>query len=118
MSTIVVSGALANRQRNGGEAWVRLNGVLCLRRREAGVVEPGPRPVGKPRSLIRFVQDRLGYDHRYALDPAEGPAGIRRETWVLQGERPVQPGRGGGICWALKSFTRPAFLSGGSTCGH
>jgi hypothetical protein len=32
MRTIVVSGALANKPRNGGEAWVRLNWVLGLKR--------------------------------------------------------------------------------------
>ena len=30
--TILVSGAMANKHRNGGEAWVRLNWLLGLRR--------------------------------------------------------------------------------------
>ena len=40
--------------------------------------------VGKPRSLIRFVKDRLGHDRRYAIDPTriEQEIGWRpRETW-------------------------------------
>jgi len=32
MTTIIVSGAIANKPRNGGEAWVRLNWVLGLRK--------------------------------------------------------------------------------------
>jgi dTDP-glucose 4,6-dehydratase len=27
--------------------------------------------LGKPRSLIRFVEDRPGHDQRYALDPSK-----------------------------------------------
>jgi dTDP-glucose 4,6-dehydratase len=40
--------------------------------------------LGKPRSLIRFVQDRPGHDRRYAIDPKliEGELGWHpRETW-------------------------------------
>jgi len=40
--------------------------------------------LGKPRSLIRFVKDRLGHDRRYAIDPsrAESELGWRPlETW-------------------------------------
>lgn len=40
--------------------------------------------IGKPRSLIRFVNDRPGHDRRYAIDPAllETELGWRpRETW-------------------------------------
>lgn len=40
--------------------------------------------LGKPRSLIRFVKDRLGHDRRYAIDPsrAEFELGWRPlETW-------------------------------------
>src|SRR2546428_7881354 len=32
MSTILVSGALANKHLNGGEAWVRLNWILGLKK--------------------------------------------------------------------------------------
>lgn len=40
--------------------------------------------LGKPRSLIRFVKDRLGHDRRYAIDPtkAETQLGwLPVETW-------------------------------------
>jgi len=40
--------------------------------------------LGKPTSLITFVEDRLGHDHRYAIDPQkiETELGWRpRETW-------------------------------------
>ena len=40
--------------------------------------------LGKPRSLITFVKDRLGHDRRYAMDPQliESELGWRpRETW-------------------------------------
>lgn len=40
--------------------------------------------LGKPRSLIKFVKDRLGHDRRYAIDPSlvESELGWRpRETW-------------------------------------
>jgi dTDP-glucose 4,6-dehydratase len=40
--------------------------------------------LGKPHSLIKYVQDRLGHDRRYAIDPtkAETQLGWRpRETW-------------------------------------
>jgi dTDP-glucose 4,6-dehydratase len=40
--------------------------------------------LGKPRSLIQFVKDRLGHDRRYAIDPAlvETELGWQpRETW-------------------------------------
>jgi dTDP-glucose 4,6-dehydratase len=48
------------------------------------VVESLLDEVGKPRSLIRFVKDRLGHDRRYAIDPTliESELGWRpRETW-------------------------------------
>jgi dTDP-glucose 4,6-dehydratase len=40
--------------------------------------------LGKPRSLIKFVEDRLGHDRRYAIDPSliETELGWRpRENW-------------------------------------
>ena len=40
--------------------------------------------LGKPRTLITFVNDRLGHDRRYAIDPArmETELGWRpSETW-------------------------------------
>jgi dTDP-glucose 4,6-dehydratase len=53
-------------------------------RRNIDVVESLLDAVGKPRSLIRFVKDRLGHDRRYAIDPTliESELGWRpRETW-------------------------------------
>jgi dTDP-glucose 4,6-dehydratase len=54
-------------------------------RRNLEVVESLLEALGKPRSLIRFVKDRLGHDRRYAIDPTriETELGWRpRETWV------------------------------------
>lgn len=48
------------------------------------VVEALLDALGKPRSLIKFVGDRLGHDRRYAIDPslAEAELGWQpRETW-------------------------------------
>jgi dTDP-glucose 4,6-dehydratase len=39
-------------------------------RRNLEVVESLLDALGKPRSLIRFVKDRLGHDRRYAIDPS------------------------------------------------
>ncbi len=53
-------------------------------RRNIDVVESLLDAVGKPRSLITFVKDRLGHDRRYAIDPSltESELGWRpRETW-------------------------------------
>lgn len=53
-------------------------------RRNLEVVESLLDALGKPRSLIRFVKDRLGHDRRYAIDPSriEAELGWRpRETW-------------------------------------
>jgi dTDP-glucose 4,6-dehydratase len=53
-------------------------------RRNIDVVESLLDAVGKPRSLITFVKDRLGHDRRYAIDPslAETELGWRpQETW-------------------------------------
>lgn len=53
-------------------------------RRNLEVAESLLQALGKPRSLIRFVKDRLGHDRRYAIDPslAETELGWRpRETW-------------------------------------
>ena len=52
--------------------------------RNLEVVESLLDALGKPRSLIRFVKDRPGYDRRYAIDPSriESELGWRpRETW-------------------------------------
>jgi dTDP-glucose 4,6-dehydratase len=53
-------------------------------RRNLEVVQSLLEALGKPRSLIRFVNDRPGHDRRYAIDPSfvESQLGWRpRETW-------------------------------------
>ena len=53
-------------------------------RRNLEVAEAILDALGKPRTLIRHVRDRLGHDRRYAIDPAlvENELGWRpRETW-------------------------------------
>ncbi|HVF23000.1 MAG TPA: dTDP-glucose 4,6-dehydratase [Pyrinomonadaceae bacterium] len=53
-------------------------------RRNLEVIESLLDALGKPRTLIGFVKDRLGHDRRYAIDPAriETELGWRpRETW-------------------------------------
>jgi dTDP-glucose 4,6-dehydratase len=54
-------------------------------RRNLDVVESVLDTLGKPRSLIKFVKDRLGHDRRYAIDPSlvENELGWKpRETWT------------------------------------
>jgi dTDP-glucose 4,6-dehydratase len=49
--------------------------------------------LGKPRSLIQFVKDRLGHDRRYAIDPslAESVLGWRpAETWETGLEKTIR----------------------------
>jgi dTDP-glucose 4,6-dehydratase len=53
-------------------------------RQNIEVVESLLEILGKPKSLIRFVQDRLGHDRRYAIDPGliETELGWQpQETW-------------------------------------
>jgi dTDP-glucose 4,6-dehydratase len=53
-------------------------------RRNLDVVESVLDALGKPRSLIKFVKDRLGHDRRYSIDPSlvETELGWKpRETW-------------------------------------
>ncbi len=53
-------------------------------RRNLDVVQSLLDALGKPRSLIKFVADRLGHDRRYAIDPSlvESELDWRpRETW-------------------------------------
>jgi dTDP-glucose 4,6-dehydratase len=53
-------------------------------RRNVDVVGSLLDALGKPRSLITFVKDRLGHDRRYAMDPQliESELGwLPRETW-------------------------------------
>jgi dTDP-glucose 4,6-dehydratase len=57
------------------------------------VVESLLHAVGKPRSLIRFVKDRLGHDRRYAIDPSliELELGWRPlETWETGLQKTIQ----------------------------
>jgi dTDP-glucose 4,6-dehydratase len=54
-------------------------------RRNIEVVESVLETLGKPRSLIKYVKDRLGHDRRYAIDPSlvESELGWQpRETWA------------------------------------
>jgi dTDP-glucose 4,6-dehydratase len=54
-------------------------------RKNLDVVESVLDALGKPRSLIKFVKDRLGHDRRYAIDPSlvEKELGWKpRETWT------------------------------------
>ncbi len=49
--------------------------------------------LGKPRSLINFVTDRLGHDRRYAIDPTKIERELgwtTRETWETGLERTIQ----------------------------
>jgi dTDP-glucose 4,6-dehydratase len=62
-------------------------------RRNLDVVESLLDTVGKPRSLIRFVKDRLGHDRRYAIDPTliENELGWRPlETWESGMQKTIQ----------------------------
>ena len=77
-------------------------------RRNVDVVTTLLDALGKPRSLIEFVGDRLGHDRRYAIDPSvvESELGWRPlETWQSGLEKTIQwyrdnPG------WIEKSETR------------
>lgn len=54
-------------------------------RRNLEVVESLLEALGKPRSLIKFVTDRLGHDRRYAIDPTFIESELDwqpRETWA------------------------------------
>lgn len=62
-------------------------------RRNIEVVESLLETLGKPRSLINFVKDRLGHDRRYAIDPSliESELGWRpRETWESGLQKTIQ----------------------------
>jgi dTDP-glucose 4,6-dehydratase len=61
-------------------------------RRNIEVAEALLDALGKPRTLIKFVKDRLGHDRRYAIDPslAEAELGWRpRETWATGLEKTI-----------------------------
>jgi dTDP-glucose 4,6-dehydratase len=62
-------------------------------RRNIDVAESVLDALAKPRSLIRFVEDRLGHDRRYAIDPIkiENDLGWKpRETWASGLEKTVR----------------------------
>jgi dTDP-glucose 4,6-dehydratase len=56
-------------------------------RRNIEIVEQILHELGRPRSLIRFVEDRPGHDRRYAIDPAkaESELGWRAEVEFSKG---------------------------------
>jgi dTDP-glucose 4,6-dehydratase len=81
-----------------GESGATYNVGARNPRRNLEVVESLLDALGKPRTLISFVKDRLGHDRRYAIDPAriETELGWRpRETW--------QSGLAKTIEWYLKN---------------
>ncbi len=62
-------------------------------RRNLEVAESILDALGKPRSLIKFVKDRLGHDRRYAIDPTlvETELGWRpTETWQTGLEKTIR----------------------------
>ena len=62
-------------------------------RHNIDVVESVLDAVGKPRSLISYVEDRLGHDRRYAIDPTkiENDLGWKpRETWASGLEKTIR----------------------------
>jgi dTDP-glucose 4,6-dehydratase len=62
-------------------------------RRNLEVAESILEALGKPRSLIKFVKDRLGHDRRYAIDPSlvETELGWRpTETWQTGLEKTIR----------------------------
>ena len=64
MTVAIVAGALANKPRNGGNAWSRLSYVLGLRRLGYDVllVEEMSEPDAQARDYFRLVCDRFGID--------------------------------------------------------
>lgn len=62
-------------------------------RQNIEVVEAILDALGKPRSLIRFVKDRLGHDRRYAIDPSKVEAELDwspHETWESGLEKTIR----------------------------
>ncbi len=89
MATIVVSGALANKVDNGGEAWIRLSWVLGLRRLGARVFfveqidrskcfdeegRPAPFETSGNRAWFDEIQRRFGLSGSAALVLGDGEA--------------------------------------------
>ena len=62
-------------------------------RRNLDMAETVLKILGKPRSLIRFVKDRLGHDRRYAIDPAKVETELGwqpLETWQSGLEKTIR----------------------------
>ena len=93
MDTLVVSGAIANKHLNGGEAWVRLSWVLGLRRLgfdvwfveqidEATCVDaagaPAPFAQSENRRYFDQVVERFGLEGRASLLCEGGREASRR----------------------------------------
>ncbi len=75
-ASVVVAGALANKARNGGEAWVRLSYVLGFRRLGCDVsfVEEIERPNAGAVDYFRTTTAAFGVAHASALvDPSGSP---------------------------------------------
>ena len=74
MTRIVVAGALANKCDQGGEAWVRLNWVLGLRRLGVDVswVEQIDAPTPAAVAYFREVAESFGLEARAALLGSDG----------------------------------------------
>lgn len=73
MPAIVVSGALANKLHNGGEAWVRLSWLLGLRRLGCDVF------------FVEQIEPRLCHDEHGKVVPLEGSENWRYFQSVLSG---------------------------------
>jgi hypothetical protein len=74
MTTVAVAGALANKARNGGEAWVRLSYALGLRRLgcEVRLVEEAPDASRDAVDYARQVAASFELDFSLAQDAQEG----------------------------------------------
>jgi hypothetical protein len=78
MATVVVAGALANKPRSGGEAWVRLSWLLGFARmgHEVALFEQLPKEAwgtGPGRSYFHDVVSAFGLEGRAALVCGDGP---------------------------------------------
>jgi hypothetical protein len=95
MATIILSGALANKPHNGGEAWVRLNWWLGLKRlghRVTFVEQLDPPPA--PAQEEHGHHDALGRQIRYFANVVK--------RFGLQDEAALVDGAGGQL-WGLRS---------------
>jgi hypothetical protein len=94
MATIILSGALANKAHNGGEAWVRLNWWLGLRRlgHRVAFIEQLQQSACTPKSCGRDSQ--LARQLSYFTDVIER-FGLQDQAALIDGE--------GRILWGLPS---------------